>query len=349
MSSTSASPQPLLARATAWALRRTLVRAFLRYSERRGAQLADSVTYRALFSIFAAVLLGFSLAAMWLAGNPAALSSLADAVNSAVPGLVGTDGDGLIDLSEIDAPAGLTIAGVISLVGLVGASIGAIGSLRMAVRTIADTSGEDVFFLWVLLRNLGLAVAIALLLVLSAAATFVGSLSVTTVLSWLGVAEDSTAAQLGTRTVGVLVVFVLDALVVLLMFWTMSGVKAPRRALLSGAAVGGAGLTVLQELSGLFVGGASSNPLLASFASIVALLLWVNLSAQVMLISASVIVTITREADDRMRERFGASTFAERRRQRAEDAVRIAADELQRAQAAVQAEQDKVLEKAQRA
>jgi len=349
MSSTSVSPQPLVARVTAWVLRRTLVRAFLRYSERRGPQLADSVTYRALFSIFAAVLLGFSIAAMWLAGNPAALRSLADAVNSAVPGLVGTGGDGLIDLSDIEAPAGLTIAGVISLVGLIGAAIGAIGSLRMAVRTIADTSGEDVFFLWVLLRNLGLAVAIAVLLVLSAAATFVGSLSVTTVLSWLGIAEDSAAAQVGTRAVGVLVVFVLDALVVLLMFWTMSGIRAPRRALLVGAALGGAGLTVLQELSGLFVGGASSNPLLASFASIVALLLWVNLSAQVLLIAASVIVTITRESGDRMRERFGASTFAERRRQRAEDAVRIASEELQRAQAAVQAEQDKTLEKAQRA
>lgn len=349
MSSPSAPAQPIVARLIAWALRRTLVRAFLRYSEHRGPQLADSVTYRALFSIFAAVLLGFSIAALWLAGDPVALDALADAVNSAVPGLVGTDGQGLIDLSAINAPAGLTIAGVVSLIGLVGAAIGAIGSLRMAVRTIADTTGEDVFFLWVLLRNLGLAVAIAVLLVLSAAATFVGTLSVTTVLSWLGIAEESSAAQVGTRAVGVLVVFVLDALVVLLMFWTMSGVKAPRRALLAGAVLGGAGLTVLQELSGLFVGGAASNPLLASFASIVALLLWVNLSAQVLLIAASVIVTITREGEDRVRGRFGAATFAERRRQRAEDAVRTASEELQRAQAAVQAEQDAALEKAQRA
>jgi membrane protein len=34
--------------------------------------LADSVTYRALFSVFAGVLLGFSIAALWLAGNPVA-------------------------------------------------------------------------------------------------------------------------------------------------------------------------------------------------------------------------------------------------------------------------------------
>ena len=32
--------------------------------------LADSVTYRTLFSVFAGVLLGFSIAGLVLAGNP---------------------------------------------------------------------------------------------------------------------------------------------------------------------------------------------------------------------------------------------------------------------------------------
>ena len=49
----------LIARITAWALRLKPVRAFLLYSEKRGPMLADSVTYRTLFSVFAGVLLGF--------------------------------------------------------------------------------------------------------------------------------------------------------------------------------------------------------------------------------------------------------------------------------------------------
>ena len=61
-----------------------------------------------------------------------------------------------------------------------------------------------------------------------------------------------------------------------------------------GAFYGAIGLTVLQQLSSLFVGGAASNPLLASFASLIALLLWFNLSAQVILIAGAYIITERR-------------------------------------------------------
>ena len=38
--------------------------------------LADSITYRALFSVFAGVLLGFSFATLWLSDNPQAMQAL---------------------------------------------------------------------------------------------------------------------------------------------------------------------------------------------------------------------------------------------------------------------------------
>ncbi len=331
-------------RVISWALERTLVRAFLLYSEHRGAQLADSITYRTLFSVFAGVLLGFSFAALWLSGNPAAWQALITAVDAAIPGLVGEDG--IIDPSAIEAPVGLTIAGVVSLVGLVGAAIGAVGSLRTALRILADEVSDDMFFLWVMLRNLGLAIGLGLLLVVSAAATFLGSASVTTVTGWLGLPADSVLVTVATRVVSLVVVLALDTVVVVLMFVILSGVRAPARALWGGALLGGAGLLVLQELSGLFVGGASSNPLLASFASLIALLLWFNLSAQVILIASAVIITITREHDDRVRSRFGAGTFAQRRVRRAEDAVSAAVTELDRARAAEEKERAKAAQPA---
>lgn len=103
----SAKPKPgLIARITtpaiAWALSRRPVRAALLYSERRGPMLADSVTYRALFSVFAGVLLGFSIAALWLAGNPDAWRAIIQAVQSAVPGLIGKDG--AINPEDLKAP-----------------------------------------------------------------------------------------------------------------------------------------------------------------------------------------------------------------------------------------------------
>lgn len=275
-------------------LRLRITRAWLLYSEKHGPALADGVTYRALFSVFAAVLLGFSVAALWLAGNPATFSALISVVDAAVPGLVGRDG--LIDPDTISAPVGLSLAGVVSLAGLVGAALGAIGSLRIALRTLADRIADDVQWYWVLLRNLGLAVGIAVSFVLTAAATVFSGAG----LGWL-------AALIGMNSRGfawlewiltALIVYVLDVAVVAGLVAVLSGVR-PRPALLwRGAALGAVGLVVLQQLSTLFVGGAKSNPLLASFAALIALLLWLNLSAQVLLLAGAWIIVAVEDEKD---------------------------------------------------
>ncbi|MCO7202371.1 YihY/virulence factor BrkB family protein [Microbacterium sp. CnD16-F] len=330
---------PLVPRLIARALSWRLVRAYLRYSERRGPLLADSVTYRTLFSVFAGVLLGFSVAALWLSGNPQAWQSLIDAVDGVIPGLVGEGG--VIDPEKLGQPIAFSLTGVFSLVGLVLAAIGAIGSLRTSLRVIADKVHDDTLFIIVLGRNLVLAVVIGVGLAAAAVATVLGTAGVGLVADVLGVSADSPVTVGLSAAVGILVTFVLDTAVVALLFRTLSGVRAPARALWTGALLGGFGLTVLQQLSSLFVGGAGSNPLLATFASLIALLLWINLSCQVILIASAYIVAATLESGDRVRRVHGATTLIERRVQTAEDQVKAAADELQAARDALAAERAK--------
>jgi membrane protein len=321
--------EPLIA----WALRRRLVRAALLYTERRGPMLADSVTYRALFSVFAGVLLGFSIAALWLAGNPDAWRAIIDSVQSVVPGLIG-DG-GVIDPDDLQRqPASLSIAGIISLVALIGAALGAIGSLRTAVRVIAGTVQDDTFFLWVILRNLALAIGIGVAFVAAAAVTFVGRLGVDWISDLLGLPADSPLVSWAAPVLSLVVVFALDTVLLVAVFRLLSGVRPAGRSLWGGALLGAVGLVVLQQLSSLFVGGATSNPLLATFASLLALLIWLNLSTQVMLLACAFIVTTEEERTDRVHQRFGATTFPQRRLQRAEVDVRIATAELRAAQKA---------------
>ncbi|WP_214466756.1 YihY/virulence factor BrkB family protein [Microbacterium flavescens] len=322
----------LIAKLTAWALSLRPVRVWFHFLERRGAMLADSVTYRALFSVFAGVLLGFSFAALWLSDNPVAWQALVDAVDSAIPGLIGEDG--LIQVDQIQAPAGLTLTGILSLVALVGAAIGAIGSLRAGLRTLADEIHDDVFWIWVILRNLLLAIAIGGGFVLSAAVTFYGSTFIDWVGDWLGI--QGFVADAATRGLALVVVFLLDAGLIALAFVVLSGVKARPRTLFVGSLIGGIGLTVLQQLSGMFVAGAGSNPLLASFAALIALLLWFNLSAQVILLASTWIIVGVAEDADRVRERYGAPSFEARRVKRAEDALRVAAEELKLANEATE-------------
>ena len=322
---------------TAWILARKIARAALHYSERRGPMLADSVTYRALFSVFAGLLLGFSIAAIWLAGNDEAWDAIIAAIDSAIPGLVG-EGGVVKDPSAIDAVGGLSVAGIISLIALIGAALGAIGSLRTAVRTIAGAVLDDVFWLWVVLRNLALAIGIGLSFLVAAAVTFVARIGLGFVSDLLGMPSDAVASVWGIRIVSLLVVFALDALLIYGVFRMLSGQRVSARVIWPGALLGGLGLLVLQELSSLFVGGATSNPLLASFASLLALLIWLNLSAQVMLIACAYIVTGAEEEHDRVSATEGARTFAQRRVRRAQQDVRIATDALRAAEKAEAAE-----------
>ncbi len=99
-------------------------------------------------------------------------------------------------------------------------------------------------------------------------------------------------------------------------------------------------LLILQELSSLFVGGATSNPLLATFASLVALLIWMNLSTQVILIACAYITTGAEEAHDRVSSAESAQTLAQRRVRRAQQEVMIATRALRAAEEAESAERN---------
>ena len=313
----------IVQRLTAIALQFSLVRALLRYASRKGAMLADSITYRALFSVFAAILLFFSATTVWLSGSPEAMRAVSAALDSFLPGL--TD---IVDPDDARVPVGFTIVGIFSLVGLVGAALSSIGSMRNAFRMLGDERTDGTFFLMALLRNLLAGLAFGGLLLVAALASLLTSSGIALLSDWTGLDERSIVFEVSVRIIGIFLTLFINTLAILVAFRLLSGIRPPARALWTGSLAGGVGLLALQEFSGLFVRGAASNPLLASFAALIALLLWINLSAQVILIAASLILTLTAEARDRVRERFGAATMAQHRRLRAEEAVSAAAREL---------------------
>ena len=325
-------------RATTWALERKPVRAVLLYQEQHGPMLADSVTYRTLFSVFAGVFLGFAVAGVWLSGRPDVMEALIKTLNAAIPGLVGEDA--LISPDALVQPITLSVAGILALVGLLAAAIGAIGSLRTAFRRLAEQADDHTFFLWLVLRDLLLAIGFGASLAAAAAVTFLSTTALGTLFDWLGIPTRAPIYDGTTRVVSILVIFAIDTLVIAGMFRLLSGLRPRARSLWSGALIGGVGLTVLQVLSSLFVGGATTNPLLASFGSLIALLLWFNFSTQVILIAAAYIITGVDEEHDRVAARHGAPTLAMRRLRRAERRATDASAELLDARAAVERERE---------
>lgn len=306
--------------------------------------LADSVTYRTLFSLFAALFLGFSVAALWLLANPVAFEALIATLDRVIPGLIGADA--AVDPADLLQPVEFTVAGSVALLALIGAAIGAVGSLRNALRQIADAPADDTLFIWVLLQQLGVALLVGVAFVIAAGLTVFGTSAVSWVFTTLGFGNTD-FVTLGVDVLSVGIIVVLDVLVVALLLRVLPGFRASPRSLWASALIGGLALAALQLLSGVIVGGAMSNPLLASFASLITLLLWLNFSSQAILLSGAWLATSVAEEHDRVRARFGASSFDQRRVQRAEDAVLVATRELDAARAAQTEQADAKAEKGQ--
>ncbi len=329
-----------LKKAIAWLLRLRVVRAALMFSDNGGGLLAAAITFRALFAVFAAVLLGFSVASIWLSSRSELWESLVATIDQVIPGLLGTGGSGVIDVSEVPSlGAGFTIASIASVVALVWAGVSAVGNLREAVRTIAGTQHAVGSALMSRIYDLLFAASLGVLLGAAAVVTFIGTAFTDTLLGWVGLSGSGAGVVL-TRVLTLIVTFLLNAIMIAWLFWLQSGVKVRVRTLIPGSLIGAFGLVVLQQLSSLFVGGADSNPLLASFASLIALLLWFNLSAQVILIACAYIVVSEEEGRDRIASRYGAETLKQRAVRAAERDLRVAEEALRTAREAERDERE---------
>ena len=167
---------------------------------------------------------------------------------------------------------------------------------RDAVRDIAELAAPPTNFLLLRLRDLGLALAFGVALILSAALSIGSTTALAWVLDSLGVDENSMAATVSARALGLLLAFVLDVAVLAALYRVLAGVPIPARPLWQGALLGALALGVLKALAGGLLTLTSSNPLLASFAVIVGLLIWFNLVCQVILIGAAWVVVSATDA-----------------------------------------------------
>lgn len=271
------------------------VRVAMHYASRRGPILAAGLSYQAMFSVFAALWASFSVAGLVIGSNPGLRDSLLDVIGTSVPGLIDRGDGGAIDPADLFSAGVLGWGGALAVAVSLFTALGWLSSARDAVRAIAELPAPPINFLLLRLRDLGLAIAFGLALVLSAAL----SLGSTTALAWilggLGVDEHSLAATLVARGAGLALAFALDVGVLTMLYRVLAGVPIPPRPLWQGALLGAAALGVLKALGSTLLGGASSNPLLLSFAVIIGLLIWFNLVCQVILIGAGWVVVSARD------------------------------------------------------
>lgn len=318
----TARVKALVARVQKW----KPVRVFQHYSARRGPILAAGLSYQAIFSVFAALWATFSVAGIVITSIPDLRDALFDVISSSVPGLLDRGSGGAIDPEKLLAGGVLGWTGVLALVASLVTAIAWLGSARDAVRDIADLAAPPTNFFLLKLRDLGLAIAFGIALIVSAALSLGSTAALAWVLDGLGIDEDSLAATLVARILGLALAFVLDVGVLAALYRVLAGVPIPARPLWQGAILGAVALGVLKALGSSLLGGASSNPLIASFAVIIGLLIWFNFVCQVILIGAAWVVVSAVDAGVPL------DPIGERDRRQAELRLRLELEEQIRAE-----------------
>ncbi len=259
-----------------------LVRMQEHYSQVKAGQQAGAVTYFAFLSFFPILALAFFVVGWVSRVYSDARADLQKALNSVMPGLIGSD-QGQATLGQIEQAAGTL--GIIGAVVLLYSGLGWLSALRDALVTVFETPAkEQSGFVGGKLRDLVTLVLIGVVLFVAVAvAGLVGGFS-NALLDWAGV--DVSLGWLLTALT-ILVGFAANMLLFFMMFTLLGDPQVPRSALWQGAALGAVAFEVLKQLSGLLLKVTQGSPAFQAFGIALILLVWINYFSRVVLYAAS--------------------------------------------------------------
>ncbi|MHA7286730.1 YihY/virulence factor BrkB family protein [Arthrobacter sp. MDT3-44] len=263
------------------------VRVVLLYNERRGPLMAAGLAYRLFFAIAALLVVGFAALGIVVTADADLRDLSVDALDRAVPGLIdmGEDGRGLVTPARLfDATSGLGWTIVVSSAVMLVTALGWIGGMRQAMRGIFALQPVAAPPVVVWLKDLG---TLAVLGVIMLVTTGLGIVATNSLGALLAILHLTAVSQVLTQAAGFAVMILLDILVAVVLFHSASAIQMPRGILLQGSIIAGLGTTLLRTFSTQILGTFGNNPLLLSFAVILALFIWFFLLSQVYLLATA--------------------------------------------------------------
>lgn len=275
------------------------VRVWRHFLQHEGFLLAAGVSYQALFAAFAAVYVVFAVAGLWLGGSTEAIDGLINIINNYVPGLIGENGLATpAQVHEIVANSTgttLSVTGAIALGTLIWTAVGAISFARRAVRGVFGIPPDRRNYF--LLKSLDFlaAVVFGAGLVLGTALGTIGTWALEFAFNLIGLGDATAISSLTVRLVTIGILYVVNSMLMAGLFRFLTGTQLTWRRIMPGALLGAAATSVLQLGFGLFLGYTPSNPLLATFAVFIVMLLWFRLIGIVLLVAASWIAVAAQD------------------------------------------------------
>ncbi|MGO3146399.1 MAG: YihY/virulence factor BrkB family protein [Leucobacter sp.] len=273
-----------------WVKRSHPWRAFSHFTNVGGGVLTAGMSYQALFAIFAGLLVGFGVFGIVLRGHEELLDVIVEQINMFVPGLLGENG--AVQVQDLLATRAIDWTSIVASASLLWIAVNWFTGTRRSIRIIFGLDVKEYRnALFLKLRDFVLAIAFALAIIVSAVLTIVSSSLADLVLGWLG--ADPTNWFFGG--LGALLrygaVYVFDVLILIAIHRALAEVRVGWWSLITGCMLGGAALLGLKVLGTALLGGATNNPLFASFVIFVGLLLWFNFICRALLLTSAWIAT----------------------------------------------------------
>ncbi|QPK80884.1 YihY/virulence factor BrkB family protein [Schaalia sp. ZJ405] len=265
-----------------WAATR-LARALTRYNQRNGTLLTGGMALTALTSLTAALTVAITIFMLVLGDNEQLRTAFFETIDSAVPNLLKTPTtpDGLVDPHALIMSNAVSVTGIVALAIMAWSAIGVVGQLGNSIRamfSIGITPGNPV--IKILMNALG-ALGLGVGLIASAGLGILVSFAGDWLLGLVGLAGSGFSAVI-LRILTEVISFGVYFFVTWLLIRVVSRVRVPKHDLYWGLAIIALISIVLRNL-GTSVVGAVSGPLLATAATLITLVLWLNLQVRVVL------------------------------------------------------------------
>ncbi|WP_159626087.1 YihY/virulence factor BrkB family protein [Actinomyces sp. zg296] len=270
-----------------------LGRALARYAMARGALLAGGIAYTGLFSVFSALAIGVTILMGLLGSRPALRDRVLEQIDQALPGVIDTGSGGLVTIDQLTLGSALNIGSLAAVGALLYSAAALMGVLKTALRAMFGIARlpENPVRAWA--WNL-----VALLVMMTGVLATAAASALTTALAGSTASLIGLPAWLsgaGSHVAAVVISFLIDAAVLALLL-AACGIRVPRKDLAEGACLGAVAFGALREIGSRAVGSTWHNPLLASFAAIVILILWLHLASRTLLMIAAWIANPPRPA-----------------------------------------------------
>lgn len=264
------------------------MRAIKRYGDNRGALIAGGMAYISLFSVGAALVVGFTIMNTFLASQPELKESVIAETAKSLPGLLTVDGkEGLVSPEALFKADIWSPAALISLAVALWTGSGWLNAVREGIRAMFRFPVDEAFFLRKKVKDVGIMAIIGTLVLLSALTGTVVNSAADAILGSLGL-EDSSVGRVVLPLMAFVVMVALDTVVLVVLLRLLAGIKVPWQIYVQGACFGAVLLALLKTFSSTLLGQAGgSNPVLAGSAILIGLVVWLNLTARVTLASAA--------------------------------------------------------------